>query len=419
MSETTSEHSATPRDANSWAPVDLRPILAKISAGELAGPVPSLMPRADGVALLYPGELHSLAGEPESGKGWLMLATATQLIADGRKVLYIDFEDSAANVTARLLALGASPTAISQQFAYVHPEGSLAAIHLTRLLEGQQYALAVLDGMSEAYALLGLDAYSNGDVPKFLQTLPRPVASTGTAVVLIDHVPKAKDNRGRYAIGAQHKLAGMAVAYGVDVIEQPSRTRAGTLKLLVHKDRHGHIRGHATHGVIALARITPSQGGATVVVALEPPDSTADDGPFRPTVLMERISRHIEGSPGVTQRSIRTAVTGKNDWKDVALSLLIAEGYVEVKQEGQAHRHYSLTSFLETDCAPVPQPRPNRAPGAVQTNRAPVPLPIGGTGTGAHPTPDRSVPTQEHQLINTLTEVFDATEITEPERTTI
>ena len=46
----------------------------------------------------------------------------------------------------------------------------------------------------------------------------RPIAAAGAAVVLIDHVAKDKEKRGRYAIGAQHKLAGVAVAYGIEVL---------------------------------------------------------------------------------------------------------------------------------------------------------------------------------------------------------
>jgi hypothetical protein len=348
---------------SSWTPVDLSPIVRGIEAGEIVGPTPSLLPRTDGVPLLYPGEVHSLAGEPESGKGWLAGGEVARLLAGGASVLYLDFEDAPASVVARQVALGARASAIVDRFVYVRPEEALQPGALERLLAGRTFALAVLDGMSEAYALLGFDSYANQDVPRFLQALPRPIAATGAAVLLIDHVVKDREARGRYALGAQHKLAGVAVAYAVEVLESPSRARAGTVKVIVAKDRHGHVRGHASGNVIALAKITPSDDGERVTVELDPPDSLADDGGFRPTTLMQRISHFVESSPGATKRDVREYVTGNSEYKDRALVALIAEGWLRVERDGRAQRHYSVAAFDENAPCPRAQDVPDRAQG--------------------------------------------------------
>ena len=60
---------------------------------------------------------------------------------------------------------------------------------------------------------------------------------------------------------------------------------------------------------------------------LRPSDGT---GTFRPYYLMERVSKAITATPGLTTRAIRAAVNGKNDAKDLALELLVIEGYVTV-----------------------------------------------------------------------------------------
>jgi hypothetical protein len=377
--------------ATTWAPVDMAAVLSRIDSGELAGAAPALMPRTDGVSLLYAGELHQLAGEPESGKGWLALAETVRVIRGGDRVLYIDFEDSAANVAGRLIALGALAKDVGERLVYVEPADPLTPAALKSLLRGGSFALAILDGMSEAYALLGLDSYSNTDVPSFLSMLPRPIAASGAAVVLIDHVTKSKEGRGRWALGAQHKLAGIAVAYGVEVIEAPSRLRAGKLKLTVHKDRHGHVRGHAASGVIALARIEPQDEGAIVTVTLDPPDAVSTDGTFRPTVLMERASRAIEDAPGLTSRELRERVKGSNNGaKDAAVQALLRERFAEVRDEGRARRHYSLAAYRQVDDetaaegerAHVPERAPS-VPGTPDSACAHVPLPLrGGTRHG-------------------------------------
>lgn len=373
--------------ATSWAPVDLAPIVAGIQAGEIVGPVPSLMPRTDGVALLYPGEIHSLAGEPEAGKGWIAGAETARLLAAGETALYVDFEDAPASVVTRLLALDAPPAAVVERFIYVKPEEALHPGAIAALTTGQQPALAVLDGMSEAYALLGLDAYANQDVPRFLQALARPLAATGAAVLLIDHVVKSTEARGRYALGAQHKLAGVAAAYGVEVIDPPSRKRPGLVKLVVHKDRHGHVRGHASGGVLALVRITPEDDGAHVTVTLDPPDSTGETGTFRPTVLMERVSAFVIEHPGATRNQIKEGVSGKTSGKDLALQILVDDGYVEQRRDGQAKRHHSLHAYHADGAqtlyqTPGPQPVPTGPRNQGSPTGPPVPSPTKGTGTG-------------------------------------
>jgi hypothetical protein len=374
----------SPATVTSWTPVDLVPVLDGIVTGTLTGPQPLLMPRADGVRLLYGGELHSLAGEPESGKGWLALGEAARVIEAGARVLYLDFEDSPVNITGRLIALGAEPSAIAEHFVYVAPADPLPPRALATLLRGKPFALAILDGMTEAYALLGLDD-KNTAVPQFLRMLPRPIAATGAAILVIDHVTKSKEGRGRFAIGAQHKLAGVAVAYGVEVLAPPSRTSAGKLKLTIHKDRHGHIRGHATHGVIAIARIEPTDDGHTVTVTLDTPDDTGDGANFRPTVLMQRASEAIEASPGLTSRELRALIKGaKSDYKDIAVQTLAREGYIEIREEGRARRHYHLATYrTDDDCAHVPD-RASNVPGTSESDRALVPHPLRGAQGTTH-----------------------------------
>ncbi len=364
---------------SSWHPLNLAPVVAGLQAGEIVGPVPKLMTRTDGVRLLYPGEVQSLAGEPESGKGWITLATATLVIASGAGVLYLDFEDSPASIVERLLTLGAAPDAILEHFAYARPTEPFTSAAFDSLLNGRSYALAIIDGVSDAYALLGLDPYNNPDAAKFLAALPRPLAARGAAVLEVDHVVKAKEARGRYALGAQHKLAGIAAAYSTDVINTPSRANAGLIKLKVEKDRHGHVRGHAQAGVIALVHITPADDGERVTVTLDPPDSDSAGGEFRPTLLMTRVSEFVNNQPGASRNTIRRSVAGRGEWVDKALSLLINEGYISRRKEGQTYAHYTLHHYQNQPGPTESQPSPgnsgtHRVPGSPPL-RDPVPDP--------------------------------------------
>lgn len=335
---------------DTWQPVDLAQIVAGIESGLIVGPVPTLLRRSDGRPLMYPGEVHSLAGEAESGKSWVMLSECAARIAAGDRVLFLDFETNAPSVVERLLALGSAPPEIIERFVYVRPDDPPADAAIGALAAGG-FAVAVIDGNSEAYSLFGLDPLSNSDVATFLSRLPRPLANGGAAVVQIDHVTKDRETRGRYALGGQHKLAGIGVAFTVEALTVPSRTRAGLLKVRVTKDRHGHVRAHAQGDVIALAHITPIDGGKRVTVTLDPPDSRNESGEWRPTTLMEKVSRFVESEPGSTLNAVKTGVVGKNSYVGDALDYLARDGYIERTQQGQAQHHHSLRPYREIDAS--------------------------------------------------------------------
>jgi Arc/MetJ family transcription regulator len=87
--------------------------------------------------------------------------------------------------------------------------------------------------------------------------------------------------------------------------------------------------------------------------------SVTDTGDFRPTTLMERVSRYLEDESGATLRTVRTDVSGKAAYVDQALRVLVAEGFVSQRADGQARRHYVVNMFREEhDRVPVSQPCP-------------------------------------------------------------
>jgi hypothetical protein len=113
-------------------------------------------------------------------------------------VLYVDFEDGALSIVGRLMALGAERDAVLQRFVYVRPDEPLADVAIREFNScSRDVTLAVLDGVTEALTLHGLDLASNTDVAKWRAQLPRPLARAGAAVLEIDHVVKDREQRGR------------------------------------------------------------------------------------------------------------------------------------------------------------------------------------------------------------------------------
>jgi len=201
-----------PEDLPSWLPVDLSTYLD----GTHKPSVPTLLARTDGVCLLYPGLIHSLHGESESGKSLVAQYLAAQQIMAGSGVLFIDFESDAATVTERLLMLGATPQAIREHFHYIRPEvdpRAAAELPAWHAMLARSYVLAVIDGVTDSLGVFGYSTKDNDEVAAWMRVLPKNIANkTGAAVAVIDHVTKDADSRGRFAIGAQAKMSGLTGA---------------------------------------------------------------------------------------------------------------------------------------------------------------------------------------------------------------
>jgi hypothetical protein len=324
-----------------WRPLSLGPALR----GDQVEPAPTMLERDDGKPLLYRGKNHVLFAEPEAGKSTLAAELAKREIEAGNRVLIVDFETGPVEIGTKLRDLGADPDAADAGTVYVQPDSALTDQVWDRLsakLAG--VSLAWIDGVTEALSLHSL-TMSNEDIATWQAILPKRLKRLGIATLEIDHVTKAADGQKRFAIGGQHKKAGIDVALNLKAIKPFGRGMGGSSQLLLEKDRPGHLRplaGASKH--LATVSFDASDDGS-LRVTLEAPNGSP--GPFRPTFLMEQVSRAVEAHPRATKNTIRQLVNGKNDAKDLALTLLVDEGHVTVEREGQAHRHTSVKPFRE------------------------------------------------------------------------
>jgi hypothetical protein len=332
-----------------WAPLNLEEVLA---GGEV-DPPPAMLARDDGKFLLYDQAVHTISGEPGSGKTWLTLVACVQQLELGNPVCMLDFEDRASRVVGRLLALGARPEQVRELFRYVRPHTALdpaAGRDLDRAVH--DCSLVILDGVTEAMTLHGFDLNANPDAARFYELLPRRIADQGPAVAMIDHVVKDTEKQGRWAIGAQHKLAGIdGVAYTVKAIEPFGRGKVGHARVSAGKDRAGHVE-EILLGRTAAELWLDATNDLILKATLRAPTSIVrdDNGAMRPTRLMERVSRWLELQPNASRTAIEEGVTGKTAYVRKALEALIHESYVETEQGPRNTTHHRvITPYREDD----------------------------------------------------------------------
>jgi len=329
-------------EPSSWEPLDVASYLDGTHVPEVA----ELLPRTDGVCLLYAGRLHSLHGESESGKSMVALAEVARLLAAGKRVLVLDFESDARTVVSRVVALGAPAAAIRERLRYVRPQEpptDAAGREALDALLSERYALAVIDGVTDALGMFGTSSLDLDEVSRFMREFPRRIArETGAATVLIDHVTKSSDTRGRFAIGSQAKLNALdGAAYVVEIGKPLGLGMRGSVKLRIAKDRPGSIRpacgpyrsGDRTQIAAEVTFDATGNDGRTLVT-VEPPTSLIgqeprEAAPFRPTTLMERASEHLaQQSEPTTTSHLCELIGGRKENALLAVDALVAEGFV-------------------------------------------------------------------------------------------
>jgi hypothetical protein len=303
--------------AHSWLPIDL--------LGEnLAEPEPPSI-----AGIVYPGRRHWWTGEPESLKTWAALVLVAGEIRAGRNAAYVDFEMGRREVLERLRALGLEDEAIRDRLIYLEPTepltgDALGDVH--EILDARQPSLIVIDAAAGALALHGCDPNSGADIERFYRIVVGELRSRGAAIVVLDHLVKDREARGRYAIGSERKIGAADVHLRFEVTQPFGRGRTGRVRIETKKDRPGHLRRPRA------ADLELDSDPDTGAIRWEFTTPTVDVEPatFRPTVLMEKVSIYVERCVDPPSRNqVEKGITGKNtNAKRLAMDVLIREGHL-------------------------------------------------------------------------------------------
>jgi hypothetical protein len=295
----------------STSPEAMAALLENVRTGE--------MPCADHASLLYGAGITWLYAEPKSGKTILATGIAADCMLAGGRVTWFDTEMGPMANLRLLLGFGVPTDVLLAQLRLVAspvgPPGD-SIRELTREAD-----IVVFDSCAGLMGRLALNPNSDTDV-ETLNTLVLAPATAQAAGIVIDHVTKDRESRGRWPTGSQRKL-GIAVAgLRLDPITRFRPGHGGKAKVTVTADRFGALQS----GEFTLE--------ADMQWRFEQTDATTTpDGEFRPTILMQKLSEYLEAQAHpVSRRDVESNVNGANEWKRKALDVLIAEAYVTTEQ---------------------------------------------------------------------------------------
>jgi Fe2+ transport system protein FeoA len=355
---------------HSWQPIEWGAL------SDAEPPTPSIG------GLVYPGSLALVYGEPETMKSWLALVLALEQARAGQHVVFIDLEATPRQIRARLEALGATRNELVRVH-YLTPSEPISdpAIRsdVDAMLSTWEPSLIVVDALAGALALHGLDQNSNGDVETFYSRTLELFRSSGAAVLLIDHVTKDRETRGRWPIGAQRKLGGADVGLLVESVSPFSRGGKGLARLRVQKDREGALKRPIA---AELELVSDADTGAITWTFKEASTATPEDGDaWKPTELMRRVFEFLKAQAGPVSRStIERGVSGRTVWVRRAVDALLDE---ETIREIPGARGARLVELSTPSRDPVPDPVPYR-----ERDGDGVPSPLSLSDPVPDPVPD-------------------------------
>jgi hypothetical protein len=351
------EGAGTSKDDDGDAPPHPWDPITDWSAALEPPPPPAILRAEGGGALLYEGARHVLGGEYESGKSWIAAAAAVELIQQGRDVWWLDADRMGQRALfERLTAFGATLAEIGAHVLYVAPD--LPADAETRkriaaLIASRDIALAVIDAFDPALELQGLDPNLTRDVQRFHREVVNTFTDAGIATLLPDHVAKDPDKRGKYSIGSQRKATAADVLIVAELVgEKITRTSPrGKIVLRALKDRPGwHDRGPGQRigeFVLDLPSAKPWR------LVLDRGSDAQGDAPFRPTVLMERVSRWLEPRmEPASRKAIEDNVPGRGQYVRQAIDMLDPEGFIRHQAgtgRGGGTAYESVKPYREAD----------------------------------------------------------------------
>lgn len=317
-------------------------------------PPPVWIRRADGHATFYAGRVNGIFGDPEAAKSWLAHIGVVEALTTGQRAAIVDVDHNGQELTAeRLMLLGATAQQLANPdlFRYYEPDDATSLTAAIDHLVAWQPAYVVLDSIGEIMPMLGIKSVDNDELSGALRNTATRLASTGACVVTVDHLPKNTEARSSgYAIGGTAKKRAIDGAYlHAEAKLPPAPGQVGKITLRIEKDRPGRLRERAAGKYLGTFTIDSRTEGITTV-AIDYDSPITEQGVFRPTGLMEAVSRFVEDNDHATFNDICEGVTGKEKTLREAIKRLVEEGFMStLPGPRRSTKHHMIAHYREVE----------------------------------------------------------------------
>ncbi len=221
-----------------------------LERGPIQPPAPEYGARADGVGIFYRGMVNSLIGDPESGKTWIALTAAADVLFTGGSVLIVDLDHNGPQaIVSRLRAFGVPEATLIDPGLFRYTEADDIASMSGVVDDATKWGpdFVVIDSVGELLPMYGANSNSADDFTRVHAAAIKPFALAGACAVLIDHQAKGSDSRSFGATGTAAKkraISGTLLRVTIDKPFTPGS--GGVAEITLVKDRHGGLRAHCS-----------------------------------------------------------------------------------------------------------------------------------------------------------------------------
>jgi AAA domain-containing protein len=267
--------------------------------------------------MLIRGKRHIVPAPRKSGKSLGWLVHCTTMVEAGARVVILDRENGADLYARRLEGIVAALELDQQQLSE-----RLAYYEFPRLKRADGDALAsmcatadlvLFDSQRMFLSDLALAENIADDYAVFVAEAVEPLFRAGIATLILDNTGHEETGRSR---GTTAKDDLNEVLFKLEVAERFGLNTTGRLRLTIRDSRFGNT------GMWDM-RI----GGGVFEPWRKLDDEQAEGDDWKPTILMERVSRYLEKQhEPVSRTSIVGGVVGKRTTLFTAIDALIAEG---------------------------------------------------------------------------------------------
>lgn len=244
-----------PAQCPGWHEGDVSPwidVAAMLADGLPDPPKPEILRRKDDNGVFYAGKVNVIFGDPESGKSWLAYAAAVEVMNDGGTAAILDLDhNGVTDIIGRLRLLGADDGVLAKRLRLTEPDDRLMLSAVVADLVDAPPDVVVVDSLGEVLPMLGLSSNSPDDYTTAHRAVLTPLATKGSCVVGIDHLPKDAEAR---KSGQTGTLAKRRAVSGVTLLVTASEEspftpgKGGAAHLTIFKDRPGGLRAVSPAG---------------------------------------------------------------------------------------------------------------------------------------------------------------------------
>ncbi len=199
----------------------------------VTGETPDLL-----LGLVYRGFSTNIYGPTGSAKTLIAQSVVLEAVRAQLKAAHWDEEMGAQAIAARYRQMGATDIELAKIafYAWQSPTLDDADAFLAEALSDKP-DLVLLDPTADFLAAAGVDENANSEVTDWAARFPQALAREGIASVLVDAIP----HDGAHQRGASQKGYKAALAFRVEVKDEPSKEHVGLVNLSCTKDRFGDV----------------------------------------------------------------------------------------------------------------------------------------------------------------------------------